>query len=144
DGLYTIEIEIAMPTEGNAEFKFVDEFGKWYGGITDGQNFLITEEQINEQTPLDLSIPGMNFELPFPGNYKLVVDRENMKLVIVKLGDVLVGDVNGDGIVNGSDVTSLYNVLLDDAQVAGDADVNGDGIVNGSDVTALYNILLGD
>lgn len=52
------------------------------------------------------------------------------------------GDVNGDGIVSGADVTALYNVLLDDAIVAGDADVNGDGVVSGSDVTALYNILL--
>ena len=52
------------------------------------------------------------------------------------------GDVNGDGIVSGADVTALYNVLLDGATVDGDADVNEDGIVNGSDVTALYNLLL--
>lgn len=54
------------------------------------------------------------------------------------------GDVNGDGILSGADVTALYNVLLDGVEVAGDPDVNGDGIVNGSDVTALYNLLLGD
>ena len=52
------------------------------------------------------------------------------------------GDVNGDGVVSGADVTALYNVLLDGTEAGGDADVNGDGIVNGSDVTALYNILL--
>ena len=52
------------------------------------------------------------------------------------------GDVNGDGSVSGADVTSLYNVLLNNATVAGNADVNGDGTVNGSDVTALYTILL--
>ncbi|MBP5561822.1 MAG: hypothetical protein J6X70_08515 [Muribaculaceae bacterium] len=57
-----------------------------------------------------------------------------------KLG--LQGDVKGDGVVSGADVTALYNVLLDGAEAAGDADVNGDGVVNGSDVTALYNILL--
>ena len=54
------------------------------------------------------------------------------------------GDVNGDGIVSGADVTALYNVLLDNATPAGDADVNGDGVVSGADVTALYNILLGN
>ena len=53
------------------------------------------------------------------------------------------GDVNGDGVVSGADVTALYNVLLDNATPAGDADVNGDGVVSGADVTALYNILLG-
>ena len=52
------------------------------------------------------------------------------------------GDVNGDGIVSGADVTALYNVLLDDATPGGNADVNGDGIVSGADVTALYNLLL--
>ena len=52
------------------------------------------------------------------------------------------GDVNGDGIVSGADVTALYNVLLDGATVAGSADVNGDGVVSGADVTALYNLLL--
>ena len=55
-----------------------------------------------------------------------------------------VGDVNGDGVVSGADVTALYNVLLDGATADGNADVNNDGVVSGADVTALYNILLGD
>ena len=54
------------------------------------------------------------------------------------------GDVNGDGIVSGADVTALYNKLLDNIDPAGDADVNGDGVVSGADVTALYNLLLSD
>ena len=53
-----------------------------------------------------------------------------------------VGDVDGNGVVNGSDVTALYNYLLNGAAVAGEADVDGNGTVNGSDVTALYNMLL--
>lgn len=52
------------------------------------------------------------------------------------------GDVNGDGIVSGADISALYNVLLDGATPEGDADVNGDGIINGADVSALYNLLL--
>ncbi len=54
------------------------------------------------------------------------------------------GDVNGDGSVNISDVTSLINGLLGggiDASYAV-ADVNADGMVNISDVTALINHLL--
>ena len=57
-------------------------------------------------------------------------------------GDGEPGDVNGDGLVSGADVTALYNVLLVNASVAGNADVNGDGVVSGADVTALYNLLL--
>ncbi|MBP5560717.1 MAG: dockerin type I repeat-containing protein [Muribaculaceae bacterium] len=56
--------------------------------------------------------------------------------------DLVAGDVNGDGIVSGADVTALYNVLLDGAIPAGNADVNGDSVVSGADVTALYNLLL--
>ena len=68
-------------------------------------------------------------------------------VVLYKLVDEpaeVVGDVSGDGIVNGSDVTALYNYLMaeGDVEVVGNPDVNGDGQVNGSDVTALYNILL--
>ena len=57
-------------------------------------------------------------------------------------GGGLQGDVNGDGVVSGADVTALYNKLLDNIEPAGNADVNGDGVVSGADVTALYNILL--
>jgi hypothetical protein len=59
-------------------------------------------------------------------------------------GDSTVGDVNGDGRVNVSDVSALINMILGITpmdQTAGD--VNGDGRVNVSDVSALINIILG-
>ncbi len=64
--------------------------------------------------------------------------------LIMPIQGGLQGDVNGDGVVSGADVTALYNVLLDGATPAGDADVNGDGVVSGADVTALYNLLLNE
>ena len=137
DGLYTLDVEM----EENAEFKLIDELDHWYGGATDGNNFVITEEQIAEGTALTLVEPGMNFVMPFAGKYTLVVDRANMTLVI-KANNAVKGDVNGDGVVSGADVTALYGVLLDNAEVAGEPDVNGDGTVSGTDVTALYNLLL--
>lgn len=54
------------------------------------------------------------------------------------------GDVNGDGIVTTSDVTALYNYLLNNnssSLVYGD--VNRDGLITSGDVTAVYLILLG-
>ena len=62
-----------------------------------------------------------------------------------ELGEIVeidFADVNGDGNVNGADVTALYNELLGGVEAAGVSDVNGDGYVNGADVTALYTILL--
>ncbi|MBR5674064.1 MAG: hypothetical protein IKW97_06650 [Muribaculaceae bacterium] len=52
------------------------------------------------------------------------------------------GDVNGDGSVNISDVTTLIDLLLGNGSTSEAADVNGDGSVNISDVTALIDLLL--
>lgn len=67
---------------------------------------------------------------------------EMVRTIYIVQGVPIRGDVNGDGIVNGADVTSLYSHLLTDTTVGGDPDVNEDGIVNGADVTALYTLLL--
>ena len=58
--------------------------------------------------------------------------------------DAIPGDVNGDGTVNVTDITTLVNMILgvlpkDEAR----ADVDGNGTVNVSDVTALVNLILG-
>ena len=51
------------------------------------------------------------------------------------------GDVNGDGIVNGTDIQAVINFI-----VAGEydknADVNEDGIVNGTDIQEVINIIV--
>ena len=53
-----------------------------------------------------------------------------------------IGDVNGDGSVNISDVTALVDLLLAGGTAPAAADVNGDSSVNISDVTALVDMLL--
>lgn len=55
------------------------------------------------------------------------------------------GDVNCDGAVTSSDVTALYNYLLnDDETFIATGDVDGDGKITAADITAIYNILLGN
>lgn len=65
-----------------------------------------------------------------------------MAAYTMSLPVVVPGDVNGDGMLSGADVTALYSYLLDGVVPAGNPDVNGDGSVNGADVTALYSLLL--
>ncbi|MDO4971948.1 MAG: dockerin type I repeat-containing protein [Bacteroidales bacterium] len=55
------------------------------------------------------------------------------------------GDINGDGIVNVSDVTALISKILGEAEYSDEVcDVNGDGVINVSDVTALIGMILGE
>ena len=56
------------------------------------------------------------------------------------------GDVNGDGVVNIADVTTLIDYLLGNEVQnfnSNNADVNGNGLLNIADVTALIDYLLG-
>ena len=55
---------------------------------------------------------------------------------------VIKGDINGDGIVNGTDLTALVNIILGQKEKNNAADVNGDGDINGTDLTALVNIIM--
>ena len=55
----------------------------------------------------------------------------------------LKGDVNGDGAVTATDVTALYNYLLNgDETFLSTSDVDGDGYITSADVTVVYNIML--
>ncbi|MBP5687412.1 MAG: starch-binding protein [Muribaculaceae bacterium] len=64
---------------------------------------------------------------------------------ILNLQSAVYGDVNGDGTVTASDITELYNYLLDgDMTYFDTADVNGDGDITAADITAVYDILLGN
>lgn len=72
---------------------------------------------------------------------------DKWELYVINVTEVLapglVGDVNGDGLVNISDVTALINLLLTgNASSCPAADVNGDTVMNISDVTFLINMLL--
>ena len=62
----------------------------------------------------------------------------------VKPDEAVPGDVNGDGVCNASDVTALYQYILNnDASAIVNGDQNDDGAINASDVTTVYNIILG-
>ncbi|MCR5152720.1 MAG: SUMF1/EgtB/PvdO family nonheme iron enzyme [Prevotella sp.] len=60
-------------------------------------------------------------------------------------GGILVGDIDGDNLVNTTDVTTLYNVIFgtDTTTDRTLCDLNGDGEINTTDVTVLYNIIFG-
>ncbi len=54
----------------------------------------------------------------------------------------LVGDIDGNGVVDMSDVTTLINMVLNNDTATAVNDIDGNGVVDVSDVTALINIVL--
>ena len=72
---------------------------------------------------------------------KVYVD--NIVFTYYKEEGGVVGDINGDGTVDVSDVTALINKILGTSDYTDEVcDINGDGEINVSDVTQLINQIL--
>ena len=56
---------------------------------------------------------------------------------------MIMGDLNGDTIVNILDVIIMVNIILEVEMPSDQADLNGDGIVNILDVVQVINLILG-
>ena len=102
----------------------------WYDDQYDGQ-------------PLGLTYEGGQAFRVMGGEYNLTLSLDDMTLVIKKVQPEYVrGDVDGDNLVNISDVTALIDMLLTGAEKTPAADCDQDGNMNISDVTALIDFLL--
>ena len=125
----------------------------------------ITPESIEAGKDLVIDLPTASWiDADDMGNYPLTLNSLQIMMNAAEVGKeyemhfqgletiynavpadaVVAGDVDGNGTVNVSDVTTLVNMILgvvpkDDVR----ADVDGNGTVNVSDVTALINIILG-
>lgn len=59
--------------------------------------------------------------------------------------DILMGDVNGDGLIDVADISAMTNYILERSNtvfIEAAADMNGDGSIDVSDVSAITNIIL--
>jgi hypothetical protein len=51
------------------------------------------------------------------------------------------GDVKGDGVVNGTDIQAIINLIVE-SEYDKKGDVNSDGVVNGTDIQEVINIIV--
>jgi len=59
--------------------------------------------------------------------------------------ELRVVDVDGDRTITSTDITCLYNYLLNgDETYITTSDTDGDGNITAADITVLYNLLLGN
>lgn len=110
-----------------------------------------------EERTINIS-SSIDFE---PGRYLIMVEARHGSVYgtvgnyvnCYKLIDVvteppvepMIGDVDGDGVVTTTDITALYNYILNgDLSAIVNGDQNNDGSITANDVTLVYNILLGN
>ncbi len=101
-------------------------------------------------TSCNYAVTGLSPATNYIYDVKALIDKNDSKwsniieVLTLDSSAVVAGDVNGDGEVNATDVTVLYNFLLlgdNSALVNGDQD--SDGEITVGDITTIYNILLG-
>lgn len=81
------------------------------------------------------------FEIPSIGK------ANQMSSYAFNLNPFLLGDVNGDGFVNITDVTCLVNYIMNPESttiIFKAADINSDGMINITDAVGIVNIILGN
>jgi hypothetical protein len=65
---------------------------------------------------------------------------DDFKVTNIDCGSAVLGDLNGDGVVNGTDLSSLLGAW---GQAGGVADLDGDGVVGAADLAILVNAWTG-
>lgn len=136
-------------------YKYRKSGNYWYSDYVDEYEES-TRLKVGESTTLEFTIEGLEdnsfYGLAFNYivNNQWVTDYDNMFNFNTNFSlaepDIVMGDANGDGKVDVSDVTATINYIL--GKASGDfvfkaADVNEDGIIDVSDVTRIINIILG-
>ena len=84
---------------------------------------------------------GTNDEMFFVP-FRYVFYEEGDENIYLGSENVLLGDVNGDGMINVLDVVQLVNFILSGVDVTPASDVNVDGTLNVLDVIQLVNMIL--
>ena len=117
--------------------------GMPYSSEVDEVLFYITVK-VDDNASGDYTIWLNQSQYTTPDNEEILMDNGHGTVTVINHSD-LPGDVNGDGVVNVIDVTTLIDMLLGDGTTYSDsnADANNDGVINIVDVTALIDALLG-
>lgn len=155
--LYTATIHV----EDGRSFGFtteldVDDLGGWnyllpyrFGPECDDDILTLTDDVMGKT--LNLSFDNWaNVKVLEIGDYEVTVSLEQNYIIIGKVvPDYQIGDVNKDGFINVSDVTTLISAILNSTtDVETDnfspaaANVNGDAMINVTDVTMLISMIL--
>ena len=133
---------------------------KSYGDANEAVTVTLTPASGTAQVFADIgNSVTYSFDTVPAGTYTLKVEKKGhapfTKEITVDDSNVtedvtvyLIGDVNGDGAINGQDLQRLYEHIKGENHLSVEAlplgDVNGDGAVNGQDLQRLYEHVKGE
>ena len=117
-------------------------------GIDDLNNFEVSGEIIagNSQS---INIIAQNTGLP-DGTYAAYLNissnassSSSYPIELVSLNNIIIGDINGDTLINVVDVVQLVNMALgEQTPNLSVGDINQDGIINVLDIVQIVSIIL--
>tara|TARA_Y100001970_G_C14232065_1_gene859260 strand:- start:879 stop:3230 length:2352 start_codon:yes stop_codon:yes gene_type:complete len=118
-----------------------------WAGINQLNNFEYSGELVSgNSTTLDIIIE--NIDLP-EGIYNASLNissnaspTTSYPIILISTSDIVLGDLNGDSLINVVDIVQLVNIALGLSPEITAADVNQDGIINVLDVIQLVNLVL--
>lgn len=87
-----------------------------------------------DHNPFNSSSAAMDLTIDFTSNF--------MVNVVCPIEQEMMGDLNGDSILNIQDIILMINIILGYDVAMDQADLSGDGIINVVDVIQLLNIIL--
>ena len=74
--------------------------------------------------------------------YLVVSANAPDEIILEMQGEQLRGDLNGDDLVNGTDLVAMVNMIMEQIPQTSAADLNGDEQVNGTDLVILVGLIL--
>ena len=127
---------------------YQDKLTVYYKNATDGEWQMLASYQFSlanwKHREIELPNPTANYYIAFEaevnGGYGVVLDD-----VQITGAASLLGDANGDGIVNVMDVMAVVSYIIDTTPnpfLVNNADVNEDGIINVMDVMAIVAMIM--
>ena len=130
----TFDEETNVITEGGTldanELK--DLMTEWFPDEEGGCDVVLTVEMLN--------MSGS----PINPTYTYVEDGPTVTLHFRNgITDVVPGNVNGDGLVDISDVNAVINMMLGKEPMVASVDLNGDNQIDIADVNGVINLMLG-
>ncbi len=140
----SVEVKSQTSTGVTVNFASVENAEKYEVSVYKNEALVKTEVVSATQATITNLPTDSRYVVSVKAQAEDYMDSE-VNAVNVALVDGEIGDVDGNGSINATDVVSIYNyIIIGSASGVKEirADVDGNGLINATDVTNVYNIII--